>query len=55
MDLDRVLALQGLDSIAFDDGLASGSGGSNVCSVQSSGQGNSSCSIACGDLDEVDW
>lgn len=52
--MDRVLALQGLGSAAFDD-LDFDSGGSNICSVQSSGQGRSSCSIACGEFEQMEW
>jgi len=54
MDLDRVLGLQGLQSLAID-GLAADSNTSGVCSIQSSGQGNSSCSINCGSFDELEW
>lgn len=52
--MDRVLALQGLSPMGYDD-LEFNSGGSNICSVQSSGQGASSCSIACGDFAEMAW
>jgi hypothetical protein len=56
--MDRILALQGLSSFGdlepIDPGTA-GSGQSGVCSVQSSGQGASSCSIQCKAFEEMDW
>ncbi len=55
--MDRVLALQGLSSFELDPELdaVGASGNSGVCSLQSSGQGNSSCSIACKGTQELDW
>jgi hypothetical protein len=54
--MDRILALQGLTS--FEDELTTAPGVSNqsgVCSLQSSGQGGSSCSIACAQAQELEW
>jgi hypothetical protein len=56
-DMDRILALQGLSSYADlepIDGTA-GSCKSGICSVQSSGQGASSCSLQCKAFEEMDW
>jgi hypothetical protein len=56
--MDRILALQGLGSYAelepLDPGTA-GSDKSGICSVQSSGQGASSCSLQCKAFEEMDW
>jgi hypothetical protein len=54
MDMQRVLALQGLGSFAYDD-LGEESTQSRVCSLQSSGAGNSSCSISCFDDTQMEW
>jgi hypothetical protein len=54
--MDRILALQGLASFhAKDDDLFDTSSNTSVCSLQSSGQGASSCSINCGKGEELDW
>jgi len=53
--MDRVLALQSLSDFAEVEVEPAGSGNSGVCSVQSSGAGASSCSIACGKSTEMDW
>lgn len=51
---ERVLALQSLSEIAPVDGPAD-SNASAGCSTQSSGTGKSSCSIQCGNAEELDW
>ena len=55
MDMQRVLALQGLGSYVYDDpGFASNQSG--VCSLQSSGAGEgSTCSTGCFDDAQMDW
>jgi len=55
--MDRILALQGLASFGDLDPVdaPAGSGNSGVCSVQSSGQGASSCSISCKGTAEMEW
>jgi hypothetical protein len=53
--MDRVLALQSLQDIAPVDGGAAESNMSTGCSSQSSGTGNSSCSIKCNDAEAMDW
>ena len=54
--MDRVLALQALEE--FQQEPVGGGGGcsgeSNGCS-SSSGTGNSGCSIACRESEELDW
>lgn len=51
---ERVLALQSLSEIAPVDGGAD-SNLSTGCSTQSSGAGKSSCSVQCGNAEELDW
>lgn len=51
---ERVLALQSLSEIAPVDGGAD-SNLSAGCSTQSSGTGNSSCSIKCHEAENMDW
>jgi hypothetical protein len=55
--MDRVLALQSLlDSLDIEiEPVPGNSNRSGVCSLQSSGAGRSSCSIACGPASEMDW
>jgi hypothetical protein len=53
--MDRILALQGLASFDDIEIAPAGSGDSTVCSVQSSGAGKSSCSIACVTAQEMEW
>jgi hypothetical protein len=54
MDMHRVLALQGLESLTSDE-LAFDSTQSFVCSSQSGAQGASSCSGSCYDVDQMQW
>jgi len=53
--MDRILALQSLSDFFEEEAEPATSGQSNVCSLQSSGQGRSSCSISCGAATEMDW
>lgn len=53
-NMDRVLALQSLSEIEPIDGGAD-SNLSTMCSTQSSGTGNSSCSVKCHNAEEMDW
>jgi hypothetical protein len=54
--MDRVLALQSLSDFLEEIEVEPGnSNRSGVCSLQSSGAGASSCSIACGKASEMDW
>jgi hypothetical protein len=55
INMDRILALQGLSSFNDTEIVVAGSGDSTVCSVQSSGAGKSSCSIACAAAEELEW
>jgi len=52
--MERILGLQGLDSIMFD-GAEANSTNSGVCSLQSTGQGRSSCSIQCFEEAQLVW
>jgi len=54
MDMQRVLALQGLGSFVYDD-PQSDSNISIGCSSASTGQGNSGCSVSCFDEAEMTW
>jgi hypothetical protein len=56
--MDRILALQGLASFtdsAIPPELEVTSTDSNTCSLQSSGQGASTCSIQCKGASEMEW
>jgi hypothetical protein len=53
--MERVLALQALSEHEDVDPVNGGSGESNGCSSESSGTGRSTCSIACGEAEEMDW
>lgn len=53
--MDRILALQGLTSFDEIEPVEGTSTNSGVCSLQSSGQGASSCSITCKPNQELDW
>jgi hypothetical protein len=56
--MDRILALQGLVSFTDLEPIDPAPGASNIsgiCSVQSSGQGGSSCSVKCAVAEEMDW
>jgi hypothetical protein len=53
--MDRILALQGLASFDAKEEAFFASSDSGVCSLQSSGQGASSCSISCRGAEELDW
>ncbi len=55
-NMERVLALQSLEM--NDIPVGGGAADSNLstgCSAQSSGAGKSSCSIQCGDAEQLDW
>jgi len=52
--MDRILGLQGLGGLVNDEAEVD-STRSAVCSVQSSGQGRSSCSIACFEEAQLTW
>lgn len=54
-NMERVLALQALADIAPVDSGAAESNMSTGCSSQSSGTGNSSCSVKCNDAESMDW
>jgi len=56
--MDRILALQGLASFGDLEPVDPATGtstNSGVCSLQSSGQGASSCSISCKGTAEMEW
>jgi hypothetical protein len=53
--MDRILALQGLASFDAKEDEFFTSSESGACSLQSSGQGASSCSIGCKGAEEIDW
>jgi len=52
--MDRILALQGLESFAYGSEEAN-SNLSAGCSSESSGQGASSCSVQCFEEEQLDW
>jgi len=52
--MERILGLQGLDAMFFD-AAEDTSTQSAVCSIQSSGQGRSSCSIRCFEDAQLVW
>ena len=52
--MERVLALQTLEAAEQDPVAGGCSGESNGCS-SSSGNGNSGCSIACKESEEMEW
>jgi hypothetical protein len=53
--MERILALQSLSEFLDIEAEPANSTESGVCSLQSSGQGRSSCSISCGKATELDW
>jgi hypothetical protein len=55
-NMERVLALQSLEM--NDIPVGGGAADSNLstgCSTQSSGAGNSSCSVKCDGAEQLDW